>query len=105
MSKLEKIVVEFRKQQAELRRKYLPYHKLQGKSQIDIIKWHLEEFGEITNEQANLLYSIRHLPKRMEDFKKKYPLYQMENVTVKGVTWLGEECDWQRYILKGIKIC
>lgn len=105
MSKLDDIEAVFNAQLSYLRKKYLPYHLLQGKSQIDIIKWHLEEHGFITNKQAHMFYGIRHLPKRMEDFKKKYPLYQMENETVKGINWLGEECDWKKYILKGIKLC
>lgn len=102
MSKLDELnkqIVEFRKQQFELRMKLLPFHLLKGKTQVEIVKHHLDYYGEITNEQANLMYGIRHLPKRMEDFKKKFPNYKIVNFPVKGVTWLGDACDWVRYVV------
>lgn len=102
MSKLDELnqkIIKFRKQQFELRKELLPYSLLKGKTQVEIVKLHLDEYGEITNEQANLMYGIRHLPKRMEEFKKKFQNYKIVNFPVKGVTWLGDACDWVRYVV------
>jgi len=80
---------------------------LQGKTQTGRIRWHLLEFGRISNEQAHSLYGIRHLPRRImdleEELKTENSDYWIDHISKTGVNRFGEKCIFVDYTLKQVE--
>lgn len=47
------------------------YRKFCKLNQREKIKYHLQKYGHITNGEANMIYSIRHIPSVIRDLRKQ----------------------------------
>jgi len=80
---------------------------LKGKSQVERVRWHLLEFGRISNEQAHSLYGIRHLPRRIMDLEElliqEKSDYWIEHIKKTGVNRFGDTTPFVDYTLRDSK--
>lgn len=74
------------------------------KTQAQMIFWHLQKFGKITNQQAHEIYGIRHCPSVIRDlrdmFKDKQAPYRITNVTIDGYDRWGKKTTYDEYTLE-----
>ena len=72
-------------------------------TQSDIVFWHLQKYGRITNLQCHELYGIRHCPSVIRDLKKKLVQQGCEYEIIcerkKGCSRFGAKTWWKDYIL------
>ena len=83
------------------------FEVLKSKSQVERIRWHLLEFGRISNEQAHSLYGIRHLPRRIMDLEiiliQEKSDYWIEHIKKTGVNRFGDTTPFVDYTLRNSK--
>ena len=76
------------------------------KTQAQMIFWHLENFGKITNQQAHELYGIRHCPSPIRDlrdmFREKNAPYKIVNEHIDGINRWGKKTKYDEYILEAL---
>lgn len=74
------------------------------KTQAQMIFWHLQKFGKITNQQAHDIYGIRHCPSVIRDlrdmFREKHAPYTIENEHIDGVNRWGKKTTYDEYTLR-----
>lgn len=74
------------------------------KTQAQMIFWHLQKFGKITNQQAHEIYGIRHCPSVIRDlrdmFRDKQAPYRITNVTIDGFDRWGKKTTYDEYTLE-----
>lgn len=74
------------------------------KTQAQMVFWHLNNFGKITNQQAREIYGIGHCPSVIRDlrdmFREKKAPYRIENVTIDGFNRWGKKTKYDEYTLR-----
>lgn len=76
-------------------------------TQAQMILWHLQNYGKITNQQAREIYGISYCPtpiKKLRDmFIKKNIPYKIVNEHIDGVNRWGKKSNYDEYKLEQIE--
>lgn len=76
------------------------------KTQAQMVFWHLEKYGKITNQQAHDIYGIRHCPSVIRDlrdmFREKQAPYKIDNNHIDGFNRWGKKTTYDEYTLKRV---